>query len=92
MPSNRLLSNEPTQQSPAQGFVDITPADQDLTKPIRGFRFAGVSGATIVVTGLDGSTGTFKNVQQGEYIDGWMKQIRSTGTSGVQPGDIVGYL
>ena len=51
--------------SPPLGYVNITPADVDLATPIRGFICGGAG--TLVLTGIDGTVGTFNAAANVEY-------------------------
>lgn len=73
--------------STGKGFAPVSPSDtQDLPMNAAGsfpvaLRF-GVGG-TAVLIGLDGSSATFVNVQNGETIPCSCKRVMSTGSSGV---------
>lgn len=68
---------------PAIDIVTVTPSDTDeLANVARAFRVYTTAGDVAVVT-RDGVARTVHNVQVGERIDGWIKQIKSTGTTAV---------
>lgn len=65
--------------APAVGGFSITPADSDLTRPIRGIYVGGAG--NLRVTTLDGSDLTFDVVPVGLLMPIQIKRVWSTSTT-----------
>jgi hypothetical protein len=79
MADNPLKDLSPTAGGPAQGFVNITPADANLPQQVRWVKVTGAAG-TIRYTGLSGDV-INETVEVGDIVDGWIARVHATGTT-----------
>lgn len=70
----------------ASKFVDVVPADSDLSAPLYGL-YVG-TGGDLKVTGIDGGAVTFKNVGSGQSLAIQVKRVWLTGTTA---SNIIGF-
>jgi hypothetical protein len=73
-----------TFDEPAQGALTITPADVDLSVPVRGL-YVG-TGGNVAATMLNGDTATFINVPGGSILPLMVKRVAAATTA----SDIIG--